>query len=115
MWVPRTMVRPRVRFSSVSIRADVEVLLVAAPGAEEEPFVGFRLTRRNSSVSARTRFMCCEKERERVSDWDYRSRDLGGGEEGLGGSYFVESEHLAGHLSAVIESYSHAVVDLFLS
>ena len=57
MFVPRTMVRPRVRFSSVSISVDVDVEVVA-PGAEEEPFVGFRLTRRNSSVSARTRFMC---------------------------------------------------------
>ena len=61
MFVPRTMVRPRVRFSSDSMR----VLLGAGvlPGAVvEEDFVGFRLTRRNSSVSARTTFMCCERD-----------------------------------------------------
>ena len=51
--VPRTMVRPKVRFSSDSTRAGV-----VAPGAAEAPLVGLRLTRRNSSVSAKTRFMC---------------------------------------------------------
>ena len=56
IWVPRTMVRPRVRFSSDSTRADV-----LAPGAGWEAFVGLRLTRRNSSVSARTRFICCQE------------------------------------------------------
>ena len=55
MCVPRTIVRPSVRFSSDSMSAGVEEL----PGADCAPFVGFRLTRRNSSVSARTRFMCC--------------------------------------------------------
>ena len=52
-WVPRTIVRPRVRFSSAS-----------TCGAPEAPGAGFdfRLVRRNSSVSARTRFMCCKKE-----------------------------------------------------
>ena len=54
IWVPRTMVRPRVRFSSDSTSAGVEL-----PGADCAPLVGFRFTRRNSSVSARTRFMCC--------------------------------------------------------
>jgi len=52
--VPRTIVRPKVRFSSDSTRAGV-----LAPGAAVAPLVGLRLTRRNSSVSARTRFMCC--------------------------------------------------------
>jgi len=28
------------------------------------------------------------------------------------GLYFVESEHLTGHLPAVVKGYSHAVVDL---
>jgi len=53
MCVPRTMVRPSVRFSSDSTRAGA-----ALPGADCAPLVGLRLTRRNSSVSARTRFMC---------------------------------------------------------
>lgn len=54
MCVPRTMVRPSVRFSSVSTKGGA-----ALPGAAwAAPLVGFRLTRRNSSVSARTRFMC---------------------------------------------------------
>jgi hypothetical protein len=54
IWAPRTIVRPNVRFSSVSTRG-AELLL--APGAAVD-LAGFRLTRRNSSVSARTRFMC---------------------------------------------------------
>jgi hypothetical protein len=49
---PRTMVRPRVLFSSDSIICAPEPL----PGAEG--LFCLRLTRRNSSVSARTRFMC---------------------------------------------------------
>lgn len=52
--VPRTMVRPRVRFSSDSTSAGAEL-----PGADCAPLVGLRFTRRNSSVSASTRFMCC--------------------------------------------------------
>ena len=56
MCVPRTIVRPNVRFSSDSTKV---VLGVAAPGAEAEGLFGFRRTRRNSSVSASTRFMCC--------------------------------------------------------
>jgi len=59
MCVPRTIVRPSVRFSSDSTRAGVEVL----PGADCAPLVGFRFTRRNSSVSASTRFMCYFKVR----------------------------------------------------
>ena len=51
IFVPRRMISPRVRFSSAStIGAEV------APGALL--FVAFRFTRRNSSVSARTIFMC---------------------------------------------------------
>ena len=53
--VPRRMARPRVRFSSDSTRAGVVLEL---PGADWAPFVALRFTRRNSSVSARTRFMC---------------------------------------------------------
>lgn len=52
IWAPRTMVRPRVRFSSVS------TVWVLAPGAAG--LACFFLLRRNSSVSASTRFMCCE-------------------------------------------------------
>lgn len=51
--VPRTIVRPRVRFSSDSTMGGA-----VAPGAAWAPLVAFRLTRRNSSVSARTRFIC---------------------------------------------------------
>lgn len=61
MCVPRTIVNPRVRFSSVST-----IVGAALPGADWAPFVGFRLTRRNSSVSARTRFMCCTENQHRV-------------------------------------------------
>lgn len=48
-FVPRTIVSPRVLFSSASTR-----------GAFEGPAAGllFLFTRRNSSVSARTRFIC---------------------------------------------------------
>ena len=53
--MPRTIVRPSVRFSSDSTSGGA-----VAPGAVEVPLVGLRLTRRNSSVSARTRFMCYE-------------------------------------------------------
>lgn len=53
MWAPRTIVKPNVRFSSVSMVCDEELL----PGAAG--LFCLRFTRRNSSVSARTRFMCC--------------------------------------------------------
>ena len=53
MCVPRTIAKPSVRFSSVSTRG-----AGALPGAACAPFVCFLLTRRNSSVSAKTRFMC---------------------------------------------------------
>lgn len=45
--MPRRMMRPRVRFSSTSV--------VGALGLD---FVALRFVRRNSSVSARTTFMC---------------------------------------------------------
>jgi hypothetical protein len=50
--VPRMMVRPSVRFSSVSLSTMTEV--PGAPG-----FCFLDLIRLNSSVSAKTRFMCC--------------------------------------------------------
>src|ERR1700761_4169010 len=49
--VPRTIINPRVRFSSISTSG-----AGALPGAAA--LFAFDLTRRNSSVSARTRFMC---------------------------------------------------------
>ena len=57
MCAPRTIVSPSVRFSSDSTRG---AELLAAPGAAEA-FACLRLTRLNSSVSARTRFMCCSE------------------------------------------------------
>lgn len=53
IWAPRRMVKPSVRFSSDSMSW---VAGPAAPGAAG--LFCFRLTRLNSSVSARTRFMC---------------------------------------------------------
>lgn len=55
MWAPRTMMRPSVRFSSRSMVVVVDWPEVA-PGAAG--LVSLRRMRRNSSVSARTRFMC---------------------------------------------------------
>jgi hypothetical protein len=52
MWVPRRIVRPSVRFSSDSTAAPAD------PGAGGAVFVFFLFTLRNSSVSARTRFIC---------------------------------------------------------
>lgn len=51
------MARPRARFSSLSTVCCA--LLPAAPGAPEA--LDLRFTLRNSSVSARTRFMCLSK------------------------------------------------------
>lgn len=53
MCAPRTIVKPKVRFSSCSMVCAVDV---EAPGAAG--LFCLRLIRRNSSVSARTRFMC---------------------------------------------------------
>lgn len=95
MCVPRTIVRPRVRFSSVSTRAGVDVL----PGADCAPLAGFRLTRRNSSVSASTRFMCYLE----VSKYVFSPTIP---------SYLVKRQHLSCHLSAIIEGDSHPIIDL---
>jgi hypothetical protein len=48
------MTRPSVRFSSVTVEVESE----AAPGAEGFWLAARRRDLRNSSVSARTRFMC---------------------------------------------------------
>ena len=58
--VPRTIASPSVRFSSLST-----IVGAAAPGAAW--VLGFRLTRRNSSVSARTTFICYRKGQLRLS------------------------------------------------
>lgn len=55
MCAPRTIVKPNVRFSSDSTTWADD----AAPGADG--LFCLRLVRRNSSVSARTRFMCLSK------------------------------------------------------
>jgi hypothetical protein len=53
MLVPRRIMRPRVRFSSMVVDSAAE------PGAGGADLVFWRRVRlRNSSVSARTRFMC---------------------------------------------------------
>jgi hypothetical protein len=57
MLVPRRITRPSVRFSSVSWVAAES----GAPGAMD--LAALRLDLRNSSVSARTRFMCCHVEK----------------------------------------------------
>lgn len=89
---PRTMVRPNVRFSSVSM------VWPLAPGAAG--LFCLRLIRRNSSVSARTRFMCYESVSVCRRWWDVDRTDL------------VESKHLSCHLPAIIESDPHPIVDL---
>ena len=97
MCAPRTIVRPSVRFSSCTIACAAPE---AAPGAAG---LFCFLMRRNSSVSARTTFMCCEDATLSVTSncisW-------------LRGSYLVKSQHLAGHLAAIVQSDSHPVVDL---
>lgn len=92
---PRTIVRPSVLFSSVSMVWLAEPL---APGAAG--LFCLRLTRRNSSVSARTRFICCTKV-SKVQQYRYSSK-----------SDLVECQHLTRHLAAVVQSHSHPVVDL---
>jgi len=77
---------------------------VLEPGAVEAPLVGLRLTRRNSSVSAKTRFICYQLGVSQSSDVGIEPMDCE--------TYFIESEHLTGHLPAVVEGYSHAIVDL---
>jgi hypothetical protein len=92
MLVPRTMASPSVRFSSASTIGACE-----APGAAWA-FVALRFTRRNSSVSARTRFMCYFQVRCVANSHS--------------DTYLIESKHLPGHLTPVIQSNSHPVVDL---
>ena len=92
---PRMMARPSVRFSSVST-VEVEVL---APGAPE--VLDLRLTLRNSSVSARTRFMCCE---------DMLVTAMVGS--GVVCPDLIKCQHLSNQLSSIIHGDSHAVVDL---
>jgi hypothetical protein len=65
------------------------------------PALVLRRVRRNSSVSARTRFMCCGV----VS----RGRCVRGGAKG---AYLIEGEHLPNHLPVVLKCHPHAVVDL---
>lgn len=94
---PRTIVRPSVRFSSCTMAC-------AAPGAAPGAAGLFCfLMRRNSSVSARTTFMCCG---------GIVSKALGHGVSWLENSYLVEGQHLPGHLAAIVQSDSHPVVDL---
>ncbi len=58
MLVPRKIIRPRVRFSSTA-----SAVAAAEPGAggAVEGLLVRRRVLRNSSVSARTRFMCWEE------------------------------------------------------
>lgn len=87
---PRMMVSPIARLSSVSVTCCV------APGAA----FPFRRVRRNSSVSARTRFMCYEEAVSTAILWRVCDTNL------------VEGEHLPDHLSAILKRDFHAVVDL---
>lgn len=91
---PRTIANPRARFSSVST-----VCWAPPPGAPEA--LVLRLTLRNSSVSASTRFMCCGSSVEA-----YVAYTLGGG------AHLVEGQHLANELSSVLHGCAHLVVDL---
>jgi hypothetical protein len=85
---PRMMVSPMARLSSVSVTCWV------APGAA----LPRRRVRRNSSVSARTRFICCGH--VRIVHTKYTS------------TYLVECEHLPDHLPTILKRDFHAVVDL---
>jgi hypothetical protein len=96
MWAPRTMVKPRVRFSSDSTTAADDG---PDPGAAEG-LLALRLTRRNSSVSARTRFMCYLSVSNLLCDSLSLTTDL------------IESEHLSNHLPAIIHGDPHPVIDL---
>jgi len=96
MWAPRTIVNPSVRFSSCSTTwaaAD------DAPGADG--LFCLRLVRRNSSVSARTRFMCLSN-----ANICAASQSSSTSETQAGGT------HLTGHLAAIIQGDAHPVVDL---
>jgi hypothetical protein len=89
---PRTIVKPNVRFSSLST--------VCPPDPVAAAFVCLLLTRRNSSVSARTRFMCCVTCQPCLNA---RAGSI---------AYLIEGEHLTSHGSPVIESDAHPPVDL---
>lgn len=97
MWAPRTMVRPRVRFASVST-----VWLAPEPGAPPA-FACFDLIFRNSSVSARTRFICWAQD---VSTGVFLFRYR------MAPPYLVERKHLTRHLPPIDERYPHPPVDL---
>jgi hypothetical protein len=90
---PRTMAKPRARFSSVST-----VCWAPPPGA---PALVLRFTRRNSSVSASTRFMCCAVSVEALAVCSLCNR-----------AHLVEGQHLAHELSSVLHGCAHLVVDL---
>jgi hypothetical protein len=92
------MVRPRVRFSSCSI---VWLVDEDAPGAEG--LFCFFLMRRNSSVSARTKFICCARVSSGLNVHQLPAAFH---------TYLVKGEQLASHLTAIMESNSHPVVDL---
>lgn len=87
------MVRPRVLFSSVSTTWD------DAPGAVD---LAFLFTRLNSSVSARTRFMCCHT----VSLCVFAEQGR------LSSVYLIKCKHLAGHGTSVVQGDAHTPVDL---
>lgn len=91
---PRTMVRPKVLFSSVSTSGTE----AAAPGAALV-FVALRLTRLNSSVSARTRFICYARSAFCPGMHHGRPTNL------------VKSQHLPDHLAPIVHGDLHPVVD----
>ena len=95
---PRTMVKPSVLFSSFSTTCPLTV----DPGAAG--LFCLRLTRRNSSVSARTMFICCGQSLADIHGyvtWEERA-------------YFIECQHLTGHLTSIVHDETHAPVDLYL-
>lgn len=91
---PRIIASPRARFSSVST-----VCWALPPGAA----LALRFTLRNSSVSARTRFMCFEV---LVGVFRFRATNAN--------AYLVKCQHLANELPAILHCSTHLVVDLGL-
>lgn len=94
MCIPRTIVRPSVRFSSCTT-------VCAEPAAPGAAGLLCFLVLRNSSVSARTRFMCCFP---RLAAVLLRSISAC--------THLVKGQHLSNHLAAILERHSHPVVDL---
>ena len=91
---PRMIASPSMRFSSVSMTCPAW----PAPGA---PLVLLlRLTLRNSSQSARTRFMC------------YYVLADSTGEHSREKQYLIKCQHLSNKLSSIVHGGSHSVVDL---